>query len=191
MFFDAPCDMKTDGGGWIVFQRRVDASVDFSRNWDEYKSGFGDLNGNFWLGLEKIHTLAGSGKGAILRVDIRHISNPNQLRYAQYSTFEILGEGDGYRLIVAGYSGNAGDSLSFHNNMKFSTMDKDQDGHHGHCAKAYQAGWWYYRCHRSNLNGFFPVTSSIASDTQMSWLHLHNQFGGIIFSEMKIQYSIA
>ena len=72
-FFYSPCDMLADGGGWIVFQRRVDASVDFYREWSEYKKGFGDLNGNFWLGLEKIHKFAALGKGAILRIDLRHI----------------------------------------------------------------------------------------------------------------------
>ena len=187
-FFDAPCDMKTDGGGWIVLQRRVDASVNFARYWDEYKSGFGDLNGNFWLGLEKIHMLAGPKKGAILRVDLKHISNPNQLKYTQYSTFEISNERDGYTLNVSGHSGNAGDSLLYHNGMKFSTIDKDQDTGPGHCALAFQAGWWYRRCHNSNLNGRFPTTTSGQDAAYMSWLHLHNQHGGIIFSEMKIRY---
>ena len=188
MFFDVPCDMKTDGGGWIVFQRRVDASVNFYRNWYEYKSGFGDLNGNFWLGLQKIHKLAAPGKGAILRVDVKHISNPTHLKYAKYNIFEISDESHGYKLTVSGYSGNAGNSLTHHNGMKFSTEDKDQDKSSGNCAKGNKAAWWYNACHTSNLNAPFPTATSGQSSYHMSWYHLHNEHGGIIFSEMKIRY---
>ena len=186
MFFDAPCDMKTDGGGWIVFQRRVDASVNFYRNWDEYKYGFGDLNGNFWLGLEKIHKLASPGKGAILRVDVKHISNAAHLKYAEYSRFEISDESHGYNLTVKGYSGNASNSLGYHSGMKFSTMDKDQDKSPKHCAEVNQGGWWYRSCYHSNLNALFPTTTS--GQRYISWYYLHKQYGGIIFSEMKIRY---
>ena len=52
------CDMETEGGGWIVFQRRQDGSENFFRHFNEYVAGFGDLNGEFWLGLEAIHRLA-------------------------------------------------------------------------------------------------------------------------------------
>ena len=183
--------MATDGGGWIVFQRRVDATVDFNRVWNEYKNGFGDMNGNFWLGLEKLHKLAAPGKGAILRVDVKHMKYPNELKYAKYNTFEISNEADGYRLQIDGYSGTAGDSMTHHNNKQFTTKDRDQDAWHSNCAVTYQGAWWHSACHVSNLNGLYPLSTPSTSPTYMSWLGMHNEYGGVIFSEMKIKYTSA
>ena len=180
--------MVTDGGGWIVFQRRIDASVDFYRGWDEYKNGFGDPNGNFWLGLEKIHKLASPGRGAILRVDIKHFNNPDSVRYAEYSVFEIQSESDGYKLKVGGFSGDAGDALAYHNGRMFSTKDRDQDlSSSKNCAVSVTGAWWYNECSLSNLNGLYPVTGQL-HNKYMTWYDLAMSHGGIIFSEMKLRY---
>ena len=48
-------------GSWTIILRRVDGSVDFMRGWDEYVDGFGDMDTNFWIGLETIHLLTASG----------------------------------------------------------------------------------------------------------------------------------
>ena len=185
--FNIRCDMVADGGGWIVFQRRVDASIDFYRGWEEYKNGFGDPNGHFWLGLEKIHKLVSPGRRAILRVDIKHFNSPDSVRYAEYSTFEILSESDGYKLKVGGFSGDAGDSLSYHNGLMFSTKDHDQDLAGKNCAEYYSGAWWYNLCHHSNLNGLYPVAGQV-DPKYMSWFSLAGSQGGIIFSEMKLRY---
>ena len=99
--FQVRCDMQ-NGGGWTVFQRRVDASVDFYRGWSRYKSGFGDLNGNFWLGLDQIHRLTKSGQN-VLRVDL--MDSDNVTAHAKYGSFSVASQSENYELNVTDYSG--------------------------------------------------------------------------------------
>ena len=129
--------METDGGGWTVFQRRMDGSQDFYRNWRDYMyvHGFGELKGEFWLGLSKIHRLANSTDPAALRVDLKDYNN--NTAYAHYSSFYIGGSSNDYTLQVSGYSGTAGDSLAYHSGSKFSTKDDDNDVSIYHCAVLY------------------------------------------------------
>eukprot|EP00794_Sanderia_malayensis_P019236 gene19236-21164_t len=133
---------------------------------------------------------AAPGRGAILRVTIKHRDRGNVAYHALYGKFEIGSESDGYRLTIGGYSGNAGDSLAYHNNMKFSTIDRDNDGHPNlNCAQVYNGGWWYNGCHYSNLNGLYPKVSLEYSDLvkYMSWISLTGSFGKITYSEMKLR----
>lgn len=53
------CDMETKGGGWTYVLNRFDGSQTFGLDWDNYKRGFGLLDGEFWLGLDYIHYLTG------------------------------------------------------------------------------------------------------------------------------------
>ena len=100
--FKVRCDMTTSGGGWTIFQRRMDGSVDFYLGWKNYTEGFGDLNGEFWLGLNKINRLSESGQND-LRVDLEDFEN--ETRYAEYTTFAVANKTNNYRLTVGGYSG--------------------------------------------------------------------------------------
>eukprot|EP00794_Sanderia_malayensis_P017984 gene17984-19781_t len=112
--------------------------------------------------------------------------------YAYYSTFEIGSKSDGYRLKIGGYSGNSGDSLAFHNGMKFTTPDRDNDKFvDGNCAVYYKSGWWFKDCYRANLNNPYPTSpTGTGNDWYMSWHKIKYQYGNIVFSEMKLRYAL-
>ena len=134
-----------------MFQRRQDGSVDFYRGWNDYKSGFGQLTAEFWLGNDKIHRLTAS-RPSSLRVELEDWSGARV--HAKYGKFNIGDEQVQYRLEVGSYSGTAGHSLAQHNNMAFSTKDRDNDRRSSNnCAVGYTGAWWYNDCHDSNLNG--------------------------------------
>ncbi|XP_055863376.1 fibrinogen beta chain-like isoform X2 [Biomphalaria glabrata] len=176
------CDTKTDGGGWIIFQRRINGKVDFYRGWKEYRDGFGDYNiGEFYLGNENIFSLTSTGQYD-LRIDLEL---NNKKYFAQYENFKILSETEKYKLQIGDYSGNVGYELSYHNNMFFTTFDRDNDVHSGtNCAERCSGAWWYRSCHSSNLNGLWGSTSFYKG---MNWYELTEWSNSVSFSEMKIR----
>ncbi|XP_046861519.1 ryncolin-4-like, partial [Xenia sp. Carnegie-2017] len=165
-YFKVFCDMKSSGGGWTVFQRRQDGSVNFYRGWKDYKQGFGDLKGEVWLGLDKIYRLTSARRNK-LRVDLRDWSGNEA--YAEYDYFAVKNENKKYQLSLGKYSGNAGDSLSYHNGMAFSTKDSDNDKSGRSCATDYKGAWWYKSCHYSNLNGHYY--RGAYSGSGVNWYH--------------------
>ena len=80
------CDAVSDGGGWLVVQRRKDGSVDFNKPWVEYEKGFGDLDGEFWYGLRPLHCLTSQGQWQ-LRIDFK-FSNETK-SYLFYNKFAV------------------------------------------------------------------------------------------------------
>ena len=177
--FPVWCDMKTNGGGWTVFQRRRDGSVNFTRGWVDYKIGFGTLNGEFWLGLDKIHRLATS---QILRFDL--VDFDNEKRHAEYDSFTVGPIASTYLMYVGKYSGNAGDSFSTHSGYVFTTKDKDSPTN---CAAKYKGGWWYHKCHHSNLNGLYLKGTTDQQATGVVWNAWKGYHYSLKFSELKMR----
>ncbi|ALC40387.1 maker627 [Drosophila busckii] len=125
----------------------MDGSVNFNRTWDEYKHGFGDLRGELWLGLEKLHLMM---KFQPHELYIQIMDFRNEKRFARFSNFAIGNEAQSYELLNVGeYTGNAGDALSHHKNMKFSTPERDNDKAPYNCASRYASGWWFNECYWS------------------------------------------
>ena len=182
--FQAYCDMVTDGGGWTVFQHREDGSVDFYRNWTDYQQGFGNLSGEFWLGLDKIHRLTSTATQ--LRIDMQDFKGNS--RYAQYLSFSVGDSVSKYTLSVSGYSGTAGDSFTVHTGSKFTTRDQNNDRITSfHCAQAYRGAWWYYNCHESNLNGLYHGGSHSSYADGVNWYHWRGYYYSLKFTEMKLR----
>ncbi|XP_058015692.1 tenascin isoform X4 [Ahaetulla prasina] len=176
------CDMSSDGGGWIVFLRRQNGEVNFYQNWRTYESGFGDPNNEFWLGLEKLHKITSQGPYE-LRVDLR---DRGETAYALYNKFSVGDARTRYRLKVDGYSGNAGESMSYHNGRAFSTFDKDNDSAITNCALSYKGAFWYRNCHRVNLMGRYGDNSHSQG---INWFHWKGHEHSIPFAEMKLRPS--
>ncbi|XP_071809718.1 uncharacterized protein [Asterias amurensis] len=182
--FQVYCDMETDGGGWTVFQRRKDGSVDFYLDFASYSRGFGNLEGEFWLGNDNLHRLTAQGEYE-LRVDLSDFESES--RVATYDSFSIADVSGKYRLAVGSYSGTAGDSLMYQNNQQFSTHDQDNDVDSSrNCAQIFRGAWWYRQCYYSNLNGeYLRETGSNARG--VVWYHWRGWYYSLKTSEMKIR----
>ncbi|KAK0065166.1 BpsFReD17.1 [Biomphalaria pfeifferi] len=177
------CDTKTDGGGWIIFQRRVNGKVDFYRGWKEYRDGFGDYDiGEFYLRNENIFKLSSTGQYN-LRIDLEYY---NKSYFAQYEDFKVFGEYENYKLQIGDYSGNATNSLSRHDRMFFSTFDRDNDKSSGNCAEQYSGAWWYSNCQPYTLNGKW---GSKSGGHGLHWVGLTRYDNSVSFSEMKLRES--
>lgn len=148
-----------------MIQQRMDGSVNFNRTWQDYKRGFGSVDGKgrgeLWLGNENIHLL--TQNETLLRVELEDWDG--NAAYAEYIV-QVGTEAEGYALAVSSYEGTAGDALvagwleegseyTSHAEMQFSTFDRDQDRWEESCAEVYGGGWWYNSCQAANLNGIY------------------------------------
>uniref|UniRef100_A0A8C7KUF6 Tenascin C n=1 Tax=Oncorhynchus kisutch TaxID=8019 RepID=A0A8C7KUF6_ONCKI len=176
------CDMATDGGGWIVFLRRQSGKLEFFRNWRNYTAGFGDMNDEFWLGLSNLHKITVVGQYE-LRVDLR---DKGDVAHAQYDKFSISDPRSRYKVHVGGYSGTAGDSMTYHHGRPFSTYDHDNDIAVTNCALSYKGAFWYKNCHRVNLMGRYGDDSHSKG---VNWFHWKGHEHSVEFAEMKIRPS--
>jgi len=140
--------------GVVMQKRKAGNTPDyFAKTFDEYKQGFSS-NGEIWLGLEKIHILTTSRSYGLV---VKMTDWDDKEYIAVYDSFKV-GAGDGYTLTISGFdpeSSTLGDSMAYHNGMKFTTKDRDQDkSSRGSCSKSYDnGGWWFNFCHRTYPNG--------------------------------------
>ncbi|XP_028848617.1 angiopoietin-related protein 7 [Denticeps clupeoides] len=181
---DVYCDMETNGGGWTLIQRRKVGLSSFNRDWKQYKSGFGTIRGDFWLGNDNIFRL--TRQPTTLRIEMEDWEG--ETRYAEYKFFTIANELNSYKLFIANYSGTAGDSLRYHNNTNFSSKDKDNDKCVDNCADLRKGGYWYNCCTDSNLNGmYYRLGKHTKNSDGITWYGWHGPSYSLKKVEMKIR----
>jgi len=151
----------------VLVQRNVNGSRVFDRSWAEFKVGFNDTLGNYWLGNDLLSYLTLS-RPYKLRVEIQ--ARNFSWYYAEYSSFNVSGESSNYTLHMSGYSGDGGDGFGYHNGMMFTTYDRDNDKwSSNNCASYDGAGFWYKSCASCHVNGYFGC-----------WCRLDQHAGGYV-----------
>ena len=175
-FWDPAARVEDDE---IVFLRRKDGSVNFDRRWVDYQRGFGDPDGEFWLGLEALHQLTSTNDYS-LRISVMAWEDHNfEENMEVFTGFRVGPYFDNYRLTLTGFDGYASTSsgtlllggVNEHNGTLFSTIDRANDVL-GHCAINHRGGWWY----NENCSGYARPTGHYLTED-----HVTN-YEGVLFA---------
>ncbi|XP_066922898.1 ficolin-1-like [Clytia hemisphaerica] len=150
------CDMTQNDGGWTTIQRRIDGSVDFQRLWQDYKVGFGEASGNYWLGNDHLHHITDHYQNVLVRIKV--LAPDGDRAEIISENFFVADAANWYRVrtgtFVSGHSGLKND-WNYHNNVGFTTTDVDNDNSNENCAERNRGGFWYTGCVRFNANGIY------------------------------------
>ena len=166
------CEIDESGGSTVIMRRGQFNDyplTSFKQNWHGYKKGFGNIDADFWLGLDKIHELT-KNRNQMLEINLETFDGEQlTLRYNQ---FFVDDESNNYRLTLAEPALNANHAGLFlqHNGAPFVTADRNDKYN---CARKYETGWWFLdipQCHRVLLNGlFFTQNSSPMDKDGIQW----------------------
>ena len=148
------CSMDASGNGWTTFQRRIDGSVEFDRTWQEYKAGFGNAKGEYWLGNEFLHELTKDTTNTKIKISAEAFDRSKVSMI--FTGFKVDSETDKYKLhtgtFLAGNESLKDDWLN-NNLMSFTTKDNDNDKEENiNCGKARASGFWFVKCGKMYVN---------------------------------------
>ncbi|XP_077472366.1 tenascin-N [Stigmatopora argus] len=178
---EAYCDMDTDGGGWLVLQRRTTGQLDFMKRWRQYMAGFGNMTDEFWIGLDKIYQMTNTPIQYEVRFDL---GLGSERAYAVYDSFKIGSARQKFALSIGSYRGTAGDAMTYHQGRPWTTIDSDNDIALGNCALTHRGAWWYKNCHLANINGKWGDNRHSLG---VNWEPWKGHLVSLDFTEMKIR----
>ena len=160
----------------MAIQRRLSLnSIDFwSKTWDEYKNGFGNVHGEYWLGNDDIHALT-SQRGSEMLVWFFLESFSGEYRNVIYKGFRVENEANNYKLHTGVYSAGketiSSKSILKHDQMLFSTPERENDIHQSqNCASRYKSGFWFSNCYGATPNGAYGDTESLCKERGIHWI---------------------
>ena len=147
----------------ILIQNNVNTPNAFNHSWLDFQNGFGDSNGNYWLGNEAIQNYL-DGYQYQLHVYVYPVSVVYPLQAIYQNYFNVGDSTSNYSISLTMSGGNAtsdGMVAMFDKMFSTSDIDNDEDSHNS-CAMTYGAGWWYgsiplsngYACGITVLNGY-------------------------------------
>ena len=179
------CDMTTDGGGWIVMQKRFDGSVDFNRDWNSYRDGFGDVKGEHWVGNEFVHQYTNAYPTELI---VEGIAFDGAQALAKMENFTLSDEVSKYVLEYEACHGLC-EGLNDHvKGKKFSAHDQDNDNLNAeNCAQKYSGGWWFTGCFFVFLNGKYSDVSVSAYTEAIHWFEFRGFYESLKKTTMLIR----
>ena len=131
-------------------------------------NGFGDVNGEYWLGNEFIHQMTSGKSNVLIKIEATDFQNVH--RYIKGFSVEI--EANKYKVHTGVFEdGNStlGRNWLYHNDMAFTTKDCDNDQSPSNCAIEHGGGWWHNYCFKVNPNNHYSPTENVHNGKGMSW----------------------
>ena len=176
-----------------MIQRRQDGSINFNQNFVKYQKGFGYLEGEYWIGLNRINQLTQSAYQHNTTLRIKMCTFDEECAETRYNNFKVLGPGFWYRAYITGFDPNstAGDALGNEAQanrtahlQRFSTFDRDEDNSDTlNCARQSNSGWWHNQCWLANLNGVY-LPDAVNDWRAIHWFPFSNK--SLEFVEMMV-----
>jgi ficolin len=147
------CDL-THERAWTAIQRRIKGNVNFTRGMGDYINGFGELDGDHWIGIEMLHRLT-NVNGTTSSVMVGSKDSNDTWKYQAEYNVSVGDRASGYQLHVGVADTRPSFVLSRNevrpimglssgDGMQFSTVDHDL-GSNCSAGVGGGGGWWYGR----------------------------------------------